>query len=135
MSDYAIVHPIDFLVALGDNFYNNGVASTKDPLWKSLYRDVYNYPSLQVPWYAIFGNHDYGSNKGLGSTQAQIDFGENKLDNRWHAGHCYIKSYTLEDHHTTIDIVFVDTTLIGISFFCVTIYYYIILSFASFLST
>eukprot|EP01041_Mallomonas_annulata_P012253 gene12253-25750_t len=113
MATYADANPADFLIALGDNFYNNGVASTTDSLWTSLYTNVYNYDSLQIPWYAIFGNHDYGSNKGAGSLQAQIDFGVYKFDNRWNAGHCYMNSYTVPNSETTVDIVYIDSTLIA----------------------
>jgi hypothetical protein len=113
MASYASNKPADFLIALGDNFYNNGVASTSDSLWTSMYKNIYNYDSLQIPWYAIFGNHDYGSNKGAGSTQAQIDYGTEQGDTRWHAGHCYMNSYTVPNSGTTLDIIYVDSTLIG----------------------
>ena len=113
MATYCDSFPASFLIALGDNFYNNGVASVTDSLWSSVYTNVYNYDSLQIPWYAIFGNHDYGSNKGAGSTQAQIDFGTYKYDNRWTAGHCYKETFTVPDTDTTVDIIFVDSTLIG----------------------
>eukprot|EP01041_Mallomonas_annulata_P000624 gene624-1208_t len=109
MANYASTYPADFLIALGDNFYNNGVSSTTDSLWTSVYTNVYNYDSLQIPWYAIFGNHDYGTNKGIGSLDAQIEF----EDNRWHAGHCYMQSMKLPNSETAIDIVFIDSTLIA----------------------
>ena len=46
---------------LGDNFYDSGVTSVTDPLWKTDYFNLYplSKPALQVPWYAIVGNHDY----------------------------------------------------------------------------
>jgi len=113
MASYASSKPADFLLALGDNFYSNGVSSVTDSLWTQVYTNVYNYDSLQIPWYAVFGNHDYGSNKGLGSLQAQIDFGEQGYDNRWHAGYCYKQSFSVPESATTVDIVFIDTTLIA----------------------
>ena len=39
-----------FVLALGDNFYWQGVESVKDPLWKSVWEDRFNDPSLQTPW-------------------------------------------------------------------------------------
>ena len=39
-----------FVLALGDNFYWQGVESVKDPLWKSVWEDRFNVPSLQTPW-------------------------------------------------------------------------------------
>lgn len=109
MATYASTYPADFLLALGDNFYNNGVSSVEDALWTTYYKDVYNYDSLMVPWYAILGNHDYGSNKGAGSTQAQLEYS----DGRWHAGHCYMQSFTVPNTAVTVDIVFVDSTLLA----------------------
>lgn len=46
----------------GDNIYEEGVESVTDPLWSSRYCSVYTDPSiLDIPWYAILGNHDYYS--------------------------------------------------------------------------
>ncbi|EWM20450.1 purple acid phosphatase [Nannochloropsis gaditana] len=59
-----------FIVALGDNFYENGVDSVDDPLWNTRYCSVYTDPALlDVPWYAILGNHDYYG----GYADAQIE--------------------------------------------------------------
>lgn len=54
--------PIQCVLSLGDNFYNNGVASVQDSLWEMAFRQVYmKYgSSLRVPWHPVFGNHDYG---------------------------------------------------------------------------
>lgn len=62
------------MLALGDNFYDNGVASTDDALWEKAFRSVYmGYgPSLAVPWHPVFGNHDYGY--GLAGLRAQVTF-------------------------------------------------------------
>lgn len=109
MAKYATSTPADFLLALGDNFYNNGVASVEDALWTTYYKNVYNFDSLIIPWYAILGNHDYGSNKGAGNIQAQLDYN----DGRWHAGHCYMQSFTIPNTAVTVDIVFVDSTLLA----------------------
>src|SRR4051812_43847746 len=48
-----------FVISVGDNFYWYGVTSTEDTLWKSTFEDVYSDSSLQIPWHAILGNHDY----------------------------------------------------------------------------
>lgn len=52
----------DFVVLLGDNFYPTGVSSTSDPQWQTAF--VQPYASVDVPFYAVLGNHDYG---GFGS--------------------------------------------------------------------
>ncbi|KQM98274.1 metallophosphoesterase [Sphingomonas sp. Leaf25] len=59
----------DFVLAIGDNFYSDGVESVDDPLWQSVFEGVYTHPALQVPWYALLGNHDY-----RGNPQAQVDY-------------------------------------------------------------
>jgi len=55
----------DAVLALGDNFYDYGVASTSDPLW--LEWEQAFQPSC--PWFAVLGNHDY-----LGNTDAQLEY-------------------------------------------------------------
>jgi acid phosphatase len=60
-----------FVLSVGDNFYEEGVASTADPKWLTSFESVYAAKSLHVPWYAALGNHDY---YGGGEPQAQVDF-------------------------------------------------------------
>ena len=59
----------DFVLAIGDNFYSDGVTSVDDPLWRTVFEGVYTHPALQRPWHALLGNHDY-----QGNPQAQIDY-------------------------------------------------------------
>eukprot|EP01006_Ploeotia_vitrea_P054240 TRINITY_DN67866_c2_g2_i1.p1 TRINITY_DN67866_c2_g2~~TRINITY_DN67866_c2_g2_i1.p1 ORF type:complete len:381 (-),score=22.53 TRINITY_DN67866_c2_g2_i1:447-1589(-) len=56
-------YPFDFVMALGDNFYNNGLESDKYAAMR--FRTTYRqeYPSNQTAffnktWYAMLGNHD-----------------------------------------------------------------------------
>jgi hypothetical protein len=65
-----------FVISVGDNFYEDGVASIDDPKWKTSFEDVYTAPSLQIPWYVALGNHDYH-----GNTQAQLDYAQ--ASKRW----------------------------------------------------
>lgn len=66
----------DFVIATGDNFYENGVRSVDDPRWQTSFHDVYTDPSLDIPWYAVLGNHDY-----RGSAEAQVE--RTLRDERW----------------------------------------------------
>jgi tartrate-resistant acid phosphatase type 5 len=50
--------PLDFGITLGDNFYPAGVTSPSDPLWRSLWSELYD--RLHFPFYASLGNHDWG---------------------------------------------------------------------------
>jgi len=109
MATYAGTYGIDFLMALGDNFYDNGVASVTDELWTNLFTAVYDYKYLKVPWYAVFGNHDYGSQGNAGSLTAQINY---SYDDRWTANYCYQKQFSVKNSDTTLDIIFIDSTLL-----------------------
>lgn len=46
-----------FVVALGDNFYTNGVSSSTDVYWDYLWTNVYldAYESLRIPWFPVLG--------------------------------------------------------------------------------
>lgn len=58
-----------FVVSTGDNFYSSGVHSVDDPQWTETFENAFSAPSLQTPWYAVLGNHDY-----RGSISAEIEY-------------------------------------------------------------
>jgi tartrate-resistant acid phosphatase type 5 len=93
-----------FIVTVGDNFYNDGVADVDDPHWKESFENVYNGNNLiRKPWYVSLGNHDY-----RGNVEAQIAY--KKIDSRWNLPARY---YThLEDlgDGTRVRFIFIDTT-------------------------
>jgi len=49
--------PFDFGITLGDNFYEEGMASPSDLRWASWWEDLYG--PLAIRFYASFGNHDW----------------------------------------------------------------------------
>ena len=59
MGSYAEKNQPSFVVALGDNFYTNGVSSTTDVYWDYLWTNVYldSYDALRIPWYAVLGKN------------------------------------------------------------------------------
>lgn len=67
---------ISFVLVLGDNFYESGVTSINDEQWQIKFEKMYWQPSLQVPFYAVLGNHDYRSNP-----QAQVEY--TTVSTRW----------------------------------------------------
>ncbi len=82
---------LDFVLLLGDNFYNSGVASINDSKWRSRFEDIYDGAVLaKTPFYAILGNHDIRSNP-----QAQVAYGQlQKGSKRWHMeGRNYVLNY------------------------------------------
>ena len=110
----------DFVVSVGDNFYEGGLNSLDDPEFAQSFTDVYTHPSLQVPWHAVLGNHDYGDcgyddAKGemacplaadaARSPRFQLDPSLRRRDWRWRAG----RSFDLRPS-TDAHLFFVDTT-------------------------
>ena len=47
----------DFIVALGDNFYTEGVESTDSNRFEDTFNAVYSPASLQKDWFVVAGNH------------------------------------------------------------------------------
>ena len=83
MGESAALLDARFVISVGDNFYENGVAGVDDPAWRSSFENVYTAPSLQVPWHVALGNHDY-----RGNAQAQLDYSAKssrwRLPARWY---------------------------------------------------
>lgn len=92
-----------FVVSVGDNFYENGVESIHDPQWKESFEGVYTADSLQVPWYAVLGNHDYH-----GNCEAQIDY--TKASSRWKMPARYFQCTETVSDGCQVDMLFLDTT-------------------------
>ena len=91
-----------FVVAVGDNFYENGVASVDDPQWQSSFEKVYTAPSLQVRWQAVLGNHDYH-----GNCDAQIAYSQ--TSKRWTMPARYYQRSERIDDQTAADFFYIDT--------------------------
>ena len=64
----------DFVALLGDNFYPSGVESVSDPKWQSHFEVPFS--EVELPFYAVLGNHDYG-----GNIQSQLDY--SKKSKKW----------------------------------------------------
>lgn len=102
MSKYADENPVKFVATTGDNFYETGIKTVDDPLIQLSFENIYTANSLNVPWYATLGNHDYGDN-----AQAQIDL--TKVNNRWKMPSRY---YSIDEElsdGTKIQFLFIDT--------------------------
>jgi len=76
MGRFAEQYDVGLILALGDNFYESGVASVSDPLFKTLFESVYTSRSLFKPWVVIAGNHDHYQ-----KVSAQIDYSSHST--RW----------------------------------------------------
>ncbi len=81
MADKCAADGCDFVVLLGDNFYPGGVDGVDDPLWQDNFEKP--YAALDVPFYALLGNHDNGGIPGISfiGGGAGLDFakGDNEV--------------------------------------------------------
>ncbi len=71
----------DFLLLLGDNFYPSGVDSTQDAHWQRIFARTYG--RLNIPVYALLGNHDVYRNAFAQVQYAQLHPHWNMLDFRY----------------------------------------------------
>lgn len=75
---------VKFVVNVGDSFYPDGVTNRSDPQWSSKWRDVYPAEVRAVPWYSVYGNHDYHADPCVCSERledcAQINDNISNLD-------------------------------------------------------
>jgi len=102
MGKYGDENPVKFVVTTGDNFYETGIKTVNDPFVKITFEDIYTANSLQIPWYATLGNHDYGDN-----AQAQIDL--TKVNKRWKMPSRYYSINEELSDGTKILFLFIDT--------------------------
>jgi len=82
-----------FVLALGDNFYDDGTASVTDPLWTDAWRSVWvdaqdndgsssaAAPLAGIPWWAVLGNHDY--HQGVAAAETQVARETATDDDEW----------------------------------------------------
>jgi acid phosphatase len=104
MARTATAEKAEFIVSTGDNVYEYGVSSVSDEQWKTKFEEVYSQPALQIPFYAVFGNHDYRSN-----AQAQIDYSSRSSRWRFPAGYYTFTrsaSFTGSGHTDSVTVQF-----------------------------
>ncbi len=92
-----------FVISVGDNFYENGVASADDPQWHSSFENVYHHSALQIPWHVILGNHDYN-----GNCDAQLEYARAHL--RWNMPARYFSQTHHLNDTVTADFFYLDTS-------------------------
>ncbi|GAV59393.1 Metallophos domain-containing protein [Cephalotus follicularis] len=90
---------IDFIISTGDNFYDDGLTGVDDPAFHESFADIYTADSLQKPWYAVLGNHDY-----RGDVEAQLSLVLREMDRRWLCMRSFVVNAEIAEFF------FVDTT-------------------------
>jgi tartrate-resistant acid phosphatase type 5 len=71
----------DFVILLGDNLYPDGANDVTDPVWQTDFEQP--YAGIDVPFYAILGNHDFGSN-GMDWEREDVEVAYSAYSTRWH---------------------------------------------------
>src|SRR5262245_3977720 len=92
-----------FVISTGDNFYPAGVTSVEDALWKTSFEDMYDAPSLMIPWYPVLGNHDHRGNVGVQMAYTQ-------RSSRWRMSGAYYKQVKVLADGSSAEFFFIDTT-------------------------
>lgn len=97
----------DFVLALGDNFYYDGVRNEWDPRFQETFERVFTSPGLRaLPWFVLAGNHDHH-----GNVSAQLAY--SRRSERWRFPHYY---YSLRLHlpgtNVTARLLVLDTVLL-----------------------
>ncbi|KAK8958343.1 Purple acid phosphatase 17 [Platanthera guangdongensis] len=90
---------IDFVVSVGDNFYDTGLRDVDDKSFQESFTKIYTANSLQKQWYNVLGNHDY-----RGNAVAQLEPILRKIDSRW----LCLRSFMVDAE--LADLFFLDTT-------------------------
>jgi acid phosphatase len=98
-----------FIVTTGDNFYEDGVQSVTDPLWRTSFEDVYTARSLHRPWYGVLGNHDY-----RGRPEAQLDYA--RQSDRWRMPARYYKIAGAAHGVPSVDMFMIDSSPLVMSY-------------------
>lgn len=102
--------PVSFVLVLGDNFYQKGVSSVRDPQWQQKFEQMYDKSRLPMPFLAVLGNHDGPRN----FQDVQIDYARIFPESRWKMdGHWYKRHFLIDptDLKTGVDFFFLDSGL------------------------
>ncbi|KAA5538917.1 hypothetical protein FYK55_26130 [Roseiconus nitratireducens] len=92
---------------LGDNFYEQGVASVDDARFDQDFEQLFPADCFRCPFYVCLGNHDY-----QGNVQAQVDYTQHS--ERWKMPERYYRT-RLSSADVTVDVFVVDTVAIHLN--------------------
>lgn len=63
---------VKFVINVGDSFYPDGLNVKEDPQWDLKWRNIYAKQLRSVPWYSVYGNHDYHHDPGACSSDPSV---------------------------------------------------------------
>jgi hypothetical protein len=76
--DLCAARGCDFVLMLGDNIYDAGVDSVTDEQWQTKFEQP--YADINLPFYAVLGNHDNGGNLLFDAPGIGNEFDKGKLE-------------------------------------------------------
>ena len=91
-----------FLVAVGDNFYDDGVQSVTDSHWAESYTNVYKELAIKTDWYVALGNHDY-----RGKPEAELAY--HAINPKWNLPSRYYSKVVTTNDGQKVLLLFIDT--------------------------
>jgi len=103
MNEKARKDSLNFVITLGDNFYNKGVTSTSDPQWLEKFEAMYALPHLDVHFYPSLGNHDHYK----GNSRYQVEY--HKTNDKWRMQDRYYTFSKKIGAHSSIQFFALDT--------------------------
>lgn len=110
MNEAAASLPANFALALGDNFYTQGVKNVDDARFKHSFEDVFNGDHLSsksgFQFKLLAGNHDHN-----GNVTAQVCYSD-KSD-RWHFPSLYYTFNETAPDGATVQFVMIDTVILA----------------------
>jgi len=93
---------VKFVINVGDSFYPDGVTGKGDPQWFSKWRDVYDEKLRSVPWYSVYGNHDFHHDPGACS--ANVADGAQINGDITNSDYFYMPDYSWFIDHPELDL-------------------------------
>jgi tartrate-resistant acid phosphatase type 5 len=81
VKDVCAAQGCDFILYLGDNFYNDGVSDVNDSQFETKFEVP--YADLNYTFYVVLGNHDYGE-LSLLEYKADIEVDYTNYSTKWH---------------------------------------------------
>lgn len=80
MASYAAkVGDIQCMLTAGDNLYVKLTGGVADPLWKTVFEDMYDPKRMNFPWYLTYGNHDFE----FGKAPIELQYTRDNPNSRW----------------------------------------------------
>lgn len=91
------------ILSTGDNIYPKGVASADDKQWRTKFENIYTGSNIQVPWWAVLGNHDHRLDP-----DAQIAYGNRNP--RWNMpGRTWVHDFNGRNEAVSFTVIGLDT--------------------------